>query len=67
MDLLLQGFVERYYYELPEQEQIAFAQLLDQADLDIMDWIMERTAPPPVFTTLINKIRASGPTHHDTA
>ncbi len=66
MDLLLQGFVEKYYDTLPAQEQTAFAQLLDQADLDIMDWIMGRTDPPPMFTSLINRIRASGTADHGT-
>ena len=46
MDLLLQRFVESRYNSLTETEKLAFAELLEQPDLDIMDWIMERAVPP---------------------
>lgn len=57
MDLLLQRFVENHYHNLSEYEQQLFNQLLDEADLDIMDWVLQRCEPPPAFSMLIEKIR----------
>ena len=58
MDLLLQQFVETRYGRLDEEEQKAFAELLEQPDLDIMDWIMERTVPPThALESIVQMIR----------
>lgn len=57
LDLLLQRFVENHYHTLSENEQQLFNQLLDEADLDIMDWVMQRSEPPSAYSTLIEKIR----------
>ena len=46
MDLLLQLFVAEHYDNLTPIEQSAFRCLLDQADPDIMDWIMGKAEPP---------------------
>lgn len=66
MDLLLQRFVENHYHGLSETEQQQFSQLLEETDMDIMDWIMQRREPPAVFATLIEKIRCgNNPVHPD--
>ena len=67
MDLLLQKFVEIHFTSLSGEEQQAFLELLDETDMDIMDWIMERKEPPArAFKSLINKIRAiNGPVYPD--
>lgn len=58
MDLLLQRFVETRYDKLSEEEKSAFTELLEQPDLDIMDWIMERSVPPTnSLKTIIQLIR----------
>jgi len=60
MDLLLQQFVERYYSQLSTQEKHDFERLLDEADLDIMDWIMGRRTPPSDnYANLIQMINSS--------
>ena len=66
MDLLLQRFVEQQYQDLPETEKQQFSLLLDEPDLDIMDWIMQRRDPPAAYATLIEKIRdGNNPVHPD--
>jgi antitoxin CptB len=45
MDIVLQGFLEQNYPDLSEQQQINFDQILDESDLDIMDWILGRSSP----------------------
>ncbi len=58
MDLLLQGFIEKHYDQLSTEEQAAFADLLEQPDLDIMDWIMQRSEPPePSYKPIISMLR----------
>ena len=58
MDLLLQQFVTNQYSDLSEKEKQAFLDLLDESDLDIMDWIMERKEPVSTdFKSLVGKIR----------
>ena len=42
MDLVFQRFLEQEYAELSEQEKELFEQILDESDLDILDWILER-------------------------
>lgn len=57
MDLLLQRFIEQRYDGLSADEKAAFATLLEQPDLDIMDWLMGRTPPPPAFKPVIDMMR----------
>lgn len=62
MDLLLQQFVAETYDHLTVEEQAAFGHLLDQADPDIMDWILGRTEPPSAeIKRLIDILRSTRP------
>ena len=45
MDLVLQQFLEQTYPNLSSQQQACFEHILDESDLDIMDWILGRSAP----------------------
>ena len=64
MDLLLQQFVAEHYDHLTPAEQTAFKRLLDQADPDIMDWVMGKAEPPTAeIKGLIAIIRTIG-LHH---
>ena len=45
MDLILQYFLEHVYAGLSPQQQTLFEQILDETDLDIMDWITSRSEP----------------------
>lgn len=40
MDILFQEFIEAEYDSLTDSEKYSFNKLLDEADLDIMNWIM---------------------------
>ena len=46
MDILLQGFIEKHYDSLDNNEKKTFDELLEEADLDIMAWIMGKSVPP---------------------
>lgn len=64
MDLLLQRFIEQRYDGLSADEKATFATLLEQPDLDIMDWLMGRIAPPAAFRPIIDLLRATNVTQN---
>lgn len=45
MDILFREFIDIHYDELSDDEKQGLSKLLDEADLDILDWIMGRTTP----------------------
>jgi len=50
-DILLGGFVTTHGDALPEARIAELERLLDANDRDILDWITERAAVPPIYTT----------------
>jgi antitoxin CptB len=61
MDLLLQRFVDQRFDDLSDAEKQVFSELLDQADPDIMDWIMGRSTPPTAaMQSMVDMIREAG-------
>jgi len=59
MDILLQGYLEHYYDTSSANEQNTFEELLDEADLDILSWIMQKTSPDVKYIGIITTIRES--------
>jgi succinate dehydrogenase flavin-adding protein (antitoxin of CptAB toxin-antitoxin module) len=57
MDILLQGYLEAHYDDASESEQQAFEALLEEADLDILSWIMQKTEADENYVNIINIIR----------
>lgn len=57
MDLLLGGFLEQYYPAASIELQQSFTALLDEIDQDILDWIMQRQAPPAHYIDIIDHLR----------
>ena len=45
MDIVLQDFIHQQFDGLSEQDQASFRKLLDEADLDILNWLMQRDTP----------------------
>ena len=45
LDLLLLGFLDEGYADLPEHAQQAFAQLLTYPDQDLFEYLMARALP----------------------
>ena len=45
MDILFTDFIDQHYDRLSEDEKESFSKLLDEADLDILNWIMGKGAP----------------------
>jgi antitoxin CptB len=62
MDLILQRFLEQSYPSLSPQQMVLFDQILDESDLDIMDWILGRSKPAySEYEVLIDLFRQLDP------
>ncbi len=59
MDILLQGYLEIHYDTASAEDQNTFEELLDEADLDLFSWIMQKTSPDEKYIKLIAYIRGS--------
>lgn len=60
MDILFREFIDGHYDQLNDDEKRGFTNLLDEADLDILDWIMGRSKPEDdALMHIINLIRKS--------
>jgi succinate dehydrogenase flavin-adding protein (antitoxin of CptAB toxin-antitoxin module) len=59
MDILLQDYLEVYYDTLSTRDQNTFEELLDEADLDILSWIMQKSFPDEKYVGIIMAIRES--------
>jgi antitoxin CptB len=45
MDIVLQEFLNQSYDSLCDKDKESFTKLLDEADLDILNWIMGKDRP----------------------
>ena len=62
MDILLQDFLQSVYPELPVSERSAFERLIEETDLDLLDWITGRQpAVPTEYEPLIRRLRQIQP------
>jgi len=59
MDILLLDYLETHYDNASTEDQNTFEELLEETDLDILSWIMEKTSPDEKYTNLISFIRES--------
>jgi antitoxin CptB len=50
-DILLGRFADRYIHELNDQQLDDFEILMQQNDIDIMNWVIGKTAVPEEFNT----------------
>lgn len=60
LDLLLQGFLERAFQQLPETEKREFEALLDYPDPVLLDWLMGRATPAEKrLADVVERVRAN--------
>jgi antitoxin CptB len=60
LDDLLQGFIEKGFEELAENERLHFENLLNCHDNLLLEYLMGRTVPAdPDTTNVVDKIRAA--------
>ena len=62
MDLVCQRFLEQEYPRISDEERRLFDQILDESDLDILDWILDRSRPRrSEYQPLIDRFRQLKP------
>ena len=60
MDIVLQDFIKDSYDELNNENKAAFSKLLEEQDLDILNWILGKGKPEDTaLIEIIKKIRSS--------
>ncbi len=60
MDIVFQDFIRQEYDQLNEQEKLDLDALLNEADLDILNWLMGKDEPTTeAFKHLVHRIRVS--------
>lgn len=45
MDMVLQRFLEHDYALLDDRQKLLFDRMLDETDLDLLDWLLGRSRP----------------------
>ena len=60
MDIIFQDFINHSYDQLTDDKKNSFSRLLDEQDLDILNWIMGKDKPNDnELFNIINIIRES--------
>ena len=60
MDIVLQDFIKDSYDELNNENKSAFSKLLEEQDLDILNWVLGKEKPEDkTLIEIIKKIRSS--------
>ena len=60
MDIILQEFINLSYDQLNDEDKNAFSKLLDEQDLDILNWIIGKDKPAnDRLANIINIIKTS--------
>ena len=60
MDIVLQDFIKNSYDELNNENKSAFSKLLEEQDLDILNWVLGKDKPnDKTLIEIIKKIRSS--------
>ena len=60
MDIILQEFINVSYDQLNDEDKNAFSKLLDEQDLDILNWIIGKDKPAnDRLANIINIIKTS--------
>lgn len=60
LDLYLVPFAERVYAGLRDADRRAYRELLECHDWEILDWLHNRSAPPPRLEEIVARVRAAG-------
>ena len=60
MDIVFQDFIKNSYDKLNSKDKSAFSKLLEEQDLDILNWILGKDKPEDTtLIEIIKKIRSS--------
>lgn len=59
LDAWLTRFLDVRYAALPDDQRAVFAQLLEQDDMALFDWITGERSPPAEFRRVVEEIKTT--------
>ena len=57
LDLVFKPFVEERFSELNQEDKVSFLELLDNNDVDLMDWIINEKPTPREFNNIVIQVK----------
>lgn len=57
LDLVLTPFVEVRFSELNQEDKVSFLELLENNDMDLMDWIINEKPTPREFNNIVIQVK----------
>jgi len=57
LDLVFTPFVEERFTELNQEDKVSFLELLDNNDVDLMDWIINEKPTPREFNNIVIQVK----------
>ena len=57
LDLVLTPFVEVRFSKLNEEDKVSFLELLENNDMDLMDWIINEKPTPKEFNNIVIQVK----------
>ena len=57
LDLVLTPFVEERFSKLNQEDKISFLELLENNDMDLMDWIINEKPTPKEFNNIVIQVK----------
>ena len=57
LDLVFTPFVEVRFSKLNQEDKVSFLELLENNDMDLMDWIINEKPTPREFNNLVTQVK----------
>jgi len=57
LDLVLTPFVEERFSKLNQEDKVSFLELLENNDMDLMDWIINEKRTPKEFNNIVIQVK----------
>ena len=57
LDLVLTPFVEVRFSKLNQEDKVSFLELLENNDMDLMDWIINEKPTPREFNNIVIQVK----------
>ena len=57
LDLVLTPFVEVRFSKLNQEDKVSFLELLENNDMDLMDWIINEKPTPKEFNNIVIQVK----------
>jgi len=57
LDLVLTPFVEVRFSKLNQEDKVSFLELLENNDIDLMDWIINEKPTPREFNNIVIQVK----------